>query len=338
MSKKPKTTEEAFTPEQLDKLETKGDKQVLNERRKEGVFQRYHAVRDSKDLARQVKWKRRAGIALIVLTLVLLLVWIISWLQVTVGDLVITVDSGAVRKGIVISTNADGSDPQTEMSASMAKEVTNITYDWLPATLDLEAEGSHNGKNYLAYTFYLSNNSRRSDKPTEETVKVKSTLKMVRAAKSADEAIRIMIYRNGEPTIYAKRNITLRDPATNLPQYDADGNPVIDRSEGADVVPLETRYKKVIPEDYTRPDELVPPEEQVQNKDAVETTDEALTLVEFNDDEVVFELDEEELAPGDKTKYTIVIWVEGDDPECVDEIRGGFVKMNWFFSIDDEEL
>ena len=342
MSKKPKTTEGAFTPEQLDKLETKGDKQVLNERRKEGVFQRYHAARDSKDLARQVKWKRRAGVALIVLLLVLLLLWIISWLQVTIGDLVITVDSGAVKKGIVISESADGSDPQTELSASLAKDVTNITYDWLPATLDLEADGSHNGKNYLAYTFYLSNNSRDNGNPTEEAVKLKSSLKMVRSAKSAEEAIRIMIYRNGVPTVYAKRNITLLDHETGKAKTEVDPNTgkvktVIDRSPDADVVPLETIYEKAIPEDYSKPSEPIEPEEE-QSTAEVETTEATVNMVEFTSEEVVFDLPEESLEPGDTTKYTIIVWVEGNDPECIDDIRGGFVKMNWFFSLADEEL
>lgn len=326
MSKKPKTTEEAFTPEQLDKLETKGDQKVAAERRKEGVFQRYHATRDAKDLARQVKWKRRAGVALVVLVSVLLLIWIISWLQTSIGDLVISVDSGAVKKGIVVSTSADGSDPETELSADMAHEVTNITYDWLPATLDLEADGTHNGRNYLAYTFYLRNQSRsEATNPTREPVKVQSTLKAVRAAKSADEAVRIMVYRNGVPTVYAKPNMT-----------DIDGN--LPAKEGVDLVPLETVYEKVIPEDYVAPspEETLPPEEQVQNKTPVATTDVPVPVVEFVDDEIVFDVAEEEMQPGDEVKYTIVVWIEGSDPECIDSIRGGYVKLDWFFSILDE--
>lgn len=333
MSKKPKTTEEAFTPEQLDKLESQGDKKVAAERRKEGVFQRYHASRDAKDLARQVKWKRRAGVALVVLTSVLLVIWIISWLQTSIGDLVISVDSGAVKKGIVISTNDDGSDPKTELSADMAYEVTNITYDWLPATLDLEGEGSHNGKNYLAYTFYLRNGSASADNPTKETVKVQSTLKAVRAAKSADEAVRILVYRNGDPTMYAKKNISVLNPAT--------GKPVVDRdASDADIIPLETRYEKVIPEDYVAPTEIatIPPEEMEQNKEPVATTDVPLKIVEFMDDEIVFDLTEDDMNPGDIVKYTIVVWIEGDDPECVDSIRGGYVKLNWFFNIVEEDL
>ena len=326
MSKKPKTTEEAFTPEQLDKLETKGDKQVLNERRKEGVFQRYHATRDSKDLARQVKWKRRAGIALIILVCFLVIIWIIAGLWTHIGDLVISIDNGAVKKGIVISTDAQGENSHVELGADMAREVTNITYNWLPATLDLEAEGQHNGRNYLAYTFYLRNQSLSDSNPTKEAVKVKSTMKAVRAARSADEAVRIMIYRNGVPTIYAKPNIT--DVNGNLPA-----------ASGAALVPLEKVYQKVVPEGYKAPtaEEIAKAAEAPQNKEALPTTEEEVPVVEFVDDEVVFELEEDELQPGDVVKYTIVVWIEGNDPECIDEIRGGFVKLTWMFSLADEE-
>ena len=160
--KKPKKIEEPFSPEQLAKLEKKGDKDVQTQRQKEGLFQRYNAKRDAKDIAKQVKWKRRAGVALIVALAVLFILFVISWLLTTIGDLVISVDSGAVKKGITISANEDGSDAQTKLYADMAKDVTNITYDWLPATLDLEAYGTHNGKNYMAYTFQLTNNGNET--------------------------------------------------------------------------------------------------------------------------------------------------------------------------------
>ena len=35
----------------------------------------------------------------------------------------------------------------------------------------------------------------------------------------------------------------------------------------------------------------------------------------------------EKFKPGDIDKYTIVIWLEGDDPECIDNILGGEIKM-----------
>ena len=39
----------------------------------------------------------------------------------------------------------------------------------------------------------------------------------------------------------------------------------------------------------------------------------------------------EDYAPGDKTKFTIVIWLEGDDPECVDRVIDGMAKVEMNF-------
>lgn len=314
MSKKKPKMDEPFTPEQLAKLESKGDKDVQLQRQKEGLFQRYNAKRDSKSIAKSVKWKRRAGIALVISLLILLLLWIVSWLLTTIGDLVISVDSGAAKKGITISANEDGSDPQTKLYANMVKDVTNITYDWLPATLDMEGFGNHNGRNYMAYTFQLTNNGK-------ETIDYVSTLKAVRAAKSADEACRIMVYRNGEPAVYAKENMGLTTD-DNSPE------------------PYEKIFKKVIPENYNAPseEEIEKAAEEPQNKEPVEVTDEPLEITQWDDKTTVFNNTREGIDPGETDKYTIVMWIEGEDPECIDDIRGGYVKLEWFFNIADEEL
>lgn len=37
--------------------------------------------------------------------------------------------------------------------------------------------------------------------------------------------------------------------------------------------------------------------------------------------------------PGQVTKYTVVIWIEGDDPECVDDLMGGELKVAMDFDI-----
>ena len=36
----------------------------------------------------------------------------------------------------------------------------------------------------------------------------------------------------------------------------------------------------------------------------------------------------ENFAPGDVTKFTIVIWLEGPDPDCIDRILGGEMKVD----------
>lgn len=280
-NKKKLNTDEPFSPEQLEKLEDKGDIAV-DKARNMTIFDRFSARRDSKDIARAVRWKRRAGVTLVIALLVLLILWIVGWLLTTIGDLVISVENGAAKEGIVISEslNEDGSaaDPVLQLSAQNVEEVTNITYDWLPTDLDTEADGEHNGENYLAYTFYLSNNG-------SETLSYDSTLQFTGIAKNADEALRVMIYKNSEPTIYAQVN---RDKS----QLEEIVN--FEFVEGADDMNLE---------DYV-----------IMN----DTTD--------------------DIKPGDTVKYTIVTWIEGNDPECINDIMGGYVKMQWFFNIEDEEL
>ncbi|MBR2714736.1 MAG: hypothetical protein IKB73_00825 [Ruminococcus sp.] len=269
--------DEPFTPEQLERLEDKGDIAVDRVRNR-SIFDRFSARRDSKDIASAVRWKRRARVTLIIAVLVLLILWIISWLMTTIGDLVISVENGAARQGIVISEHADGSDPTLELTAKNVTEVTNITYDWLPTDLDTSGDGEHNGENYLAYTFYLTNNGK-------ETLNYESQLKFTGIAKNADEALRVMIYKNGEPTIYAQKN-----------------------------------------RDDSQLEELV-------NFEFVEGSDD-LNLEDY----VLMNDKTEGIKPGQTDKYTIVTWIEGNDPECINEILGGYVKMQWFFNIEGEEI
>lgn len=279
--KKKLNNDEPFTPEQLKKLEDKGDIAVERARNL-SIFERFSARRDSKEIGRTVRWKRRARVTLVIAVMVLLLLWIISWLMTTIGDLVISVENGAAKEGIIISEslNEDGSakDPVLQLSAQNVTEVTNITYDWLPTNLNDEADGEHNGKNYLAYTFYLTNAGK-------EALDYESTLKFTGIAKNADEALRVMVYRNGEPTVYAQEN---RDKS--------DLEEVVDQKfqEGADDLNLE---------DY-----------------------------------IVFEDLTEGVEAGESVKYTIVTWIEGNDPECINDIMGGYVKMQWLFNVEGEEI
>lgn len=279
--KKKVNNDEPFTPEQLKKLEDKGDIAV-DKARNMTIFDRFHARRDSKDIARTVRWKRRAAVTAVISVLVLLILWIIGWLMSTIGDLVISVENGAAQEGIVISEglNEDGTpkEPTLQLSAQNVTEVTNITYDWLPTNLNDEADGEHNGKNYLAYTFYLSNAGK-------ETLDYESELRFTGIAKNADEALRVMIYKNGEPTIYAQKNR--------------------DGSQLEDIVNFE----------FVEGGKDLNQENYLLMKDLTEG-----------------------IKPNDTVKYTIVTWIEGNDPECINDIMGGHVKMQWFFNIEDEEL
>ena len=36
----------------------------------------------------------------------------------------------------------------------------------------------------------------------------------------------------------------------------------------------------------------------------------------------------EKFKPNDKDRYTVVVWIEGDDPDCTNDLLGGEVKLH----------
>ena len=43
------------------------------------------------------------------------------------------------------------------------------------------------------------------------------------------------------------------------------------------------------------------------------------------------------LKPGTKIKFSVVVWLEGYDPDTTDDVLGGMIKMEMNFSIDDQQ-
>ena len=53
-------------------------------------------------------------------------------------------------------------------------------------------------------------------------------------------------------------------------------------------------------------------------------------ITTFEEDEV-FYMENHGFDVGDVTRYTIVLWLEGDDPECIDDILGGYIRFQMQF-------
>ena len=85
--------------------------------------------------------------------------------------------------------------------------------------------------------------------------------------------------------------------------------------------------------------------ERTQGRDGVDTTyakempngEPEYGTVPFAEERKVFSVVEEDVEPEEIIEYTFVVWIEGDDQECVDDIQGGNVKMSLTFSVDDAE-
>ena len=53
----------------------------------------------------------------------------------------------------------------------------------------------------------------------------------------------------------------------------------------------------------------------------------------FVDDKTVYTAQATPLKAGEVDKYTVVIWIEGNDPQCVDDIRCGSVRSHMVFDV-----
>lgn len=59
--------------------------------------------------------------------------------------------------------------------------------------------------------------------------------------------------------------------------------------------------------------------------------------VPFKSKNVAVLKERKEMKPGDIDRYTVVIYLEGEDPECVDAIIGGEIKLNMEFREEHQD-
>ena len=174
-------------------------------------------------------------------------------------------DDKTSTQGISLSETSDFANPSVRLECKGIESMTNISERNIPTGLH-DLEGSNNGANYIAYTFFLKNIGN-------DTISVEESMQIESTIKGTDEAVRVRVYKNGEEKTYAKLG------ADGMPEYGT---------------------------------------------------------IPFGE-EKVFKIVAQNVKAGDIIRYTIVIWLEGDDPQCLDNIRGGAVKLSMSFAIVNEQ-
>ena len=144
--KKKVKIEQPMTPEELSRY---NDKKIAD-----AQIEHFHVKNDSIEIVKYNKRRKILSIILTVCLIILIILFFVSMLVTQWGDLIISVESPAFKKGIVLSEDPEFKTQSASLSAEQVKDVTNITYSWLPLDLDTSEDGEHNGENYVAYTFY----------------------------------------------------------------------------------------------------------------------------------------------------------------------------------------
>lgn len=176
------------------------------------------------------------------------------------GDFIITLDPNlALKSGLKMFDETELEHEKLKFYAEGIEFMDNISINWLPQDINQHKGGSHNGENYIAYTFYIKN---EGDKAADYWYEL--TLEAV--IKNVDDAIRIMIIQNGERSVYAKINDVTKKPEKDTIAFYSDKIAIVEKRSG--------------------------------------------------------------LKIKDQDKYTVVIWLEGDDPDCLDHLIGGEIKVS----------
>ena len=230
----------------------------------EDIVSMYIPHRRRKKIGAALLRMDKLHLTLLSMLLLVAVLFIFAFMQEKMGNFTINLNRLELyRKGISIADNGDFNGATARLTASTVEDATNISIDDLPEDID-DLDGSHNGKNYMAYTYYVRNAGK-------EDLGYKASITLDSCAKGAEKAVRVAVWRNGERVVYAA-------PATDGGEENGCTN--------------------------------------------------------FKSDDVVCTYTEKKFLVGNVDRYTIVIWMEGDDPECVDSIIGGSVEFSMKIDAD----
>ena len=205
-------------------------------------------------------YKKIVKITFLLLLIVISIIYLVLYIVYGGGRFTVTLDKNlSNRKNIFLSESGKSSGRTRNLSAGTLDYMDNVSVKWIPDDIDEEATGSHNGDNYIAYTFYIINSGN-------ETVHYWYEIDVDDTILNVDEAIRIMVIRNGEKTIYAKES-----------RVTGEAEPDTTKFASKSIAVLEQR---------------------------------------------------KDFKPKAKDRFTVVVWIEGDDPECKNGLLGGEIKLH----------
>lgn len=246
------------------------------------------------------------GFWLLLLSSVVLIMAIagIGLLAAMRGHFTISMSDEMFKEGFTISEHPEFIGTTSHLFATPATDVPCISIVDIPENVD-EIDGEHNGR-YFAYTFYLRNEGQNeADYRWELRFNSESEI----AA-----ATWMMLFADGEMTIYAKAADNGEAEALpgrenqdfgylKAPLYDK----AIDKSQYEIVAEVGgLTYWRVVPKPFVG--------------------DGVAAVGERND-----------VQPGEVHKYTIVVWLEGDDPDCTNDLIGKHIGFEMFMQMVEEE-
>ena len=255
--------------------------------------------------------------ALVALLTVLFLLSLVTRMR---GHFTINVTEDLFEQGLAvgIELSEDGEkleDPSNYLFSLPLEDAPCTSIRCIPADIH-EFEGIHNTEDYFAYTFYVRNEG-------DKTVDYDYELAINSESRNLSVATWIMMIHDGELTFYAEP--TADGSPEMLPKRGAT-NPETGKLIGYRAERLPFMSMALYPE--------------MQFERIGESNSYHVIPINFETETMVTSGRELNVAPGELHKYTVVLWLEGDDPDCTNELIGGHLGLEMNFTmvdIDEEE-
>lgn len=253
-------------------------------------------------------WTNGKGITMLIGAAIMLLtvLFMLSTVTQMQGHFTINMSDKLFAEGFSLSETEDFEDPKARLFCDPAIDVPCFSIMDIHSDVD-EVDGQHNEAEYFAYTFYVRNEG-------ESTVGYTWTLAINSESKDLSKATWFMIFEDGEMNFYAEE----REDGTQeaLPYFN-------DNTRGYGEIPFEDVLGDV--DDQA---ELI----------TTKGNRNYYRLIPYSfDSRLIAEGSMEEVEPMDVHKYTVVFWLEGDDPDCTNDLIGGHLGVDMQFQLVTEE-
>ena len=237
------------------------------------------------------------------LILVLTTFFVMSLVTKMRGHFTVNMNHELFQEGFSVSESPSFLKPtstlySTPLEGAMCISIMEISEDIL------KTNGYYHGQDYFAFTFYIRNDGK-------STVDYEWDVSVNSESKNVSSAAWVMVFEDDKMTLHAKAK--------------PDGSP--EMLPGAD--DKLHGYSKLPFGEYAKN-----PDTQFEVIDKNSTIPFYRLLPEpFKSDTVVATGRQILVEPGAMHKYTVVLWIEGDDPDCTNELVGGHFGLEMNFKL-----
>lgn len=237
-------------------------------------------------------------------------IYLDKYITVKEDRFTIDLDPELFASGFQLCETSDFQDPTSQLICIPAEGIPCISIADIPKDVDTISDGEHHDT-FFAYTFYC-----RYVSDENEPVDYRWTINLNEETKDLSVATWLMVFEDGKMNFYAENgsdgNAEML-PAAEVTDRGYQGAPLMELCDSP-----EEQYQLIKEGTYYDYYRVVPKS--------------------FVSDKVAVQGIQTNVMPDEPHKYTVVIWLEGDDPECTDEMIGAQIGMNFQIELLDENM